>query len=108
MLQVNLKSSAPYKPIKPPVGSHIKRISFPDDARDSVCKEKEKRESNERIFKLNGPSAKQNSISSTQSIKVYPSYLNQRIGDVSFGSSQVGESGKEVSEKNSNTTKTPK
>ncbi|WOL15274.1 serine/threonine-protein kinase Nek2 [Canna indica] len=113
VLQVNLKSSPTRNmlPIHQATSNHIRKIRFQDDGYDSMYKDKEKRKSlgNERILKLNKPVG-QDTISSTQTIKDFPNYLNQRIRDLSIGSSQVGEMGsdKTISETYSSSLKTPK
>nr|CAD1819811.1 unnamed protein product [Ananas comosus var. bracteatus] len=110
VLQVHLKSSPTRNMVHilPPLSDNIRKISFPDDEDDSGCKDKEKRHSfaNERIVKLSKPSAEENSISSTQSIKDYSNYPIQRVKELSVGSSQAGEVGvdKAVSEKHLNIT----
>ncbi|XP_020096162.1 serine/threonine-protein kinase Nek2-like isoform X2 [Ananas comosus] len=114
VLQVHLKSSPTRNMVHilPPLSDNIRKISFPDDEDDSGCKDKEKRHSfaNERIVKLSKPSAEENSISSTQSIKDYSNYPIQRVKELSVGSSQAGEVGvdKAVSEKHLNITNTPR
>ncbi|XP_073006060.1 serine/threonine-protein kinase Nek2-like isoform X1 [Typha latifolia] len=114
VLQVHLKSSPTRSmvPLQLTASNQVKRISFPDAEDDSVCKDKEKRHSfaNERILKLNNPSAGRDSISSTRSIKDYSNYTNQRAKELSVGSNQVGERGvdKAVKEKNLDITKTPR
>lgn len=113
VLQVNLKSSPTYNslPVPHPVSSHIKKIRFPDDEDDSVCKGKEKRHSlgNERILRQDRPTTKRHSISSTRSIKYYSDTLNQGMKDLSIGSSQFGESGvTRVANAKLTVTKTPR
>ncbi|CAL9153175.1 serine/threonine-protein kinase Nek2-like [Musa acuminata AAA Group] len=111
VLQVNLKSSPMRNmlPIHHITTNHIRKIRFQDDADDSVHKEKRKSFGNERILKLN-KTVEQYSLSSTQTVKDFPNYLNQRVRNLSTGSSQVGEIGidKAIDGKYSNILKTPR
>ncbi|CAL9107061.1 unnamed protein product [Musa textilis] len=111
VLQVNLKSSPMQNmlPIHHITTNHIRKIRFQDDADDSVHKEKRKSLGNERILKLN-KTVEQYSLSSTQTVKDFPNYLNQRVRNLSTGSSQVGEIGidKAIDGKYSNILKTPR
>ncbi|THU53969.1 hypothetical protein C4D60_Mb10t20030 [Musa balbisiana] len=113
VLQVNLKSSPTRNmlPIHQVASNHIRKIRFQDDEDNFMYRNREKRNSlgNERILNLN-KTVEQDSLSSTQTIKDFPIYLNQRIKHLSLGSSQVGESviDKGIHEKRSSTLKTPR
>ncbi|CAL9058138.1 unnamed protein product [Musa banksii] len=113
VLQVNLKSSPTRNmlPIHQVTSNHIRKIRFQDDEDNFMYRNREKRNSlgNERILNLN-KTVEQDSLSSTQTIKDFPIYLNQRIKHLSLGSSQVGESviDKGIHEKRSSTLKTPR
>ncbi|XP_074578045.1 serine/threonine-protein kinase Nek2-like [Curcuma longa] len=110
VLQVNLKcnlsrnmlpiNQAPYNPVR--------KIKFQDDEDDLMCKDKEKRKSlgNERILKL--MAVEQDTISSTRTIKDFPNCQNQKIKNLSIGSSQVGEMGSDkTTSEHSGTLKSP-
>ncbi|KAJ8478443.1 hypothetical protein OPV22_022170 [Ensete ventricosum] len=113
VLQVNLKSSPTRNmlPLHQVTSNHIRKIRFQDDEDNSIFRNREKRNSlgNERILKLN-KTVEQDSLSSTQTVKDFPIYLNQRIKHLSIGSSQVEESiiDKGIHEKCSSTLKTPR
>lgn len=112
VLQVNLKSSPSRNmlPVHQTMGNHIRKIRFQDGEDESPYKcERRKSLGSERILKLN-KRVEQNSLTSTQTIRESPNYLNTRIKNLSVGSSQVGEIGinKAISEKHSSTLKTPR
>ncbi|RWW52269.1 hypothetical protein BHE74_00041314, partial [Ensete ventricosum] len=107
VLEVNLKSPTwNILPIMQAKNNHLKKITFSDASNDSMCNDEEKRRSfsSEKILKLNKPVAEHDSFDSTQTIKVYPNYPNQRIkghvGDIDVY--------KANSEKHSPTVKTPR
>lgn len=111
MFQVNLKcsSSRNILPINQAPYHPVRKIRFQDDEDDLMCNDKEKRKSlgNERILKL--MAAEQDTISSTQTIKDFPNCQNQKIKNLSIGSSQVGEMGSDkTNSEHSGTLKSPK
>ncbi|KAJ0982468.1 hypothetical protein J5N97_010723 [Dioscorea zingiberensis] len=111
VFQVNLKSSSRnFFPIKHIASNTVKKIRFPDDEEDSVCKDKERNKSFGNERKLTQLASQQDSFCSTQSIKRCSDYINRKIKDLSLGSSKVGEYGSEItiSEKTSSIAKTPR
>lgn len=94
------------------MSNHIKKIRFEDDEDESMYEgERRKSLGNEKTLQLN-KRVEQKSLTSTQTIRELPnpSYLNQRIRNLSVGSSQVGEIGidKTIHEKHSSSLKTPR
>ncbi|XP_064982909.1 serine/threonine-protein kinase Nek2-like isoform X2 [Musa acuminata AAA Group] len=109
VLQVNLKYHPTWKmlPVHQATKRHIRKIRFENDEDDAMYKDKDKRKSsgNERILTVSKPM--EDSISSTQTIKDSSNRLNQRVMDLSAGSSRAAERGidKAIGEKHSSTVK---
>ncbi|MQM09033.1 hypothetical protein Taro_041900 [Colocasia esculenta] len=93
VLQIHLKCGPNPKSLAVHSSSsnYIKKARFPDEEVTTPLIDKDKRRSfgNERILKPNKLPTDEYSICSTQSIDGFPSYLNQKMKDLSIDSNHV-------------------
>ncbi|XP_043692443.1 serine/threonine-protein kinase Nek2-like [Telopea speciosissima] len=114
VLKIHLKSNSPRcntLPVHWTESNNVKKTRFSEPVDDHLVKDRDKRDSfnNERILNPKVHGAERDSLCSTEGIQEFPNYLNQKLAELSVGSTH-----KEIAvyktktSKTSNVVKTPR
>lgn len=114
VLKIHLKSS-PFRnslPVHQSANTYMNEIRYPESKEVSLYVDQEKRRSfsNDRMIKPGTPTLSEQNYCSARRKLDSPNYMNQRVAELSVGSSNVEEIGvcKVISTKMSNVAKTPR